>query len=282
MRTILEILNLSADYLKQKGIDNSRRQAEELLSQALDVERIGLYLQFDRPMTDEELSKCRIWLQRRALGEPLQYISGKVEFYGCQIKVSPAVLIPRQETELLVDKVAKELTLQKLEDKVLWDVCCGSGCIGIAIKKRFPELKVCLTDISPEALAVARENAKDNDVDVAFFEGDLLGPINDGSADYIVCNPPYVASGELSTLDIEVRKYEPKLALVGGDTGLDFYDRLALALPRVLKSGGRAWLEIGAKQGEGVQRAFQAPCWKKSCVENDWSGHERFFSLEIE
>lgn len=282
MRTILEILNLTADYLKQKGIENARRQAEELLSQALDIERIALYTQFDRPLTEAELSRCRSWLQRRAQGEPLQYIAGQVDFYDCRIKVTPAVLIPRQETEILVDKVVKDLELQQLEGRVLWDVCCGSGCIGIAIKKRYPLLKVSLTDISSEALAVARVNAKDNAVDVEIVEGDLLQPIADSSADYLVCNPPYVAKGELPTLDIEVRQHEPQMALVGGDSGIEFYERLAKELPRVLKPGGRVWLEIGDKQGVAIKRLFQDPCWKKCCLENDWSGRERFFSLEIE
>lgn len=282
MRTILDILNLSTEYLKQKGIDNSRRQAEELLSQALGVDRMSLYLQFDRPLVDEEVNRCRLWLQRRGQGEPLQYISGKVDFFDCQIKVTSAVLIPRQETEILVDKIAKELAGQTLADKVLWDICCGSGCIGIALKKRFPELQVVLSDISSAALAIARENAKNNAVNVDFLEGDLLEPFKEKFADFVVCNPPYVANAELTTLDVEVRDHEPKMALIAGETGLEFYHRLAKDLPRVLKPGGKVWLEIGTGQGAAVQKAFEGPCWKKRSVEKDWSDHERFFSLEIE
>lgn len=282
MRTILEILNLSTEYLKQKGVENSRRQAEDLLSQALGLDRISLYLHFDRPLVDAELARCRDWLQRRAKGEPLQYISGKVEFFDCQIKVTPAVLIPRQETEILVDKIAKELATHSLSDKVLWDVCCGSGCIGIALKKRFPELQVCLSDISAPALGVARENARNNAVDVEFIEGDLLVPFKGRNADFIVCNPPYIADCELATLDGEVRDHEPRLALIGGKTGLEFYQRLAQDLPAVLKPKGKVWLEIGTGQGAALQKLFQEPRWNKCCVENDWSGHERFFSLEIE
>lgn len=282
MRTILEILTLATDYLKQKGIQNPRRQAEELLSQALGLERMGLYLDFDRPVIDNELVRCRAWLQRRGQGEPLQYISGQMEFFDCQIKVTPAVLIPRQETEILVDKISKELEKISLKNKVLWDVCCGSGCIGIALKKRFPELRICLSDISSAALDIAKENAVTNEVDVECFQGDLLNPFKGKVADFIVCNPPYVTKKEHETLDIEVRDYEPKQALIAGESGLEFYYRLANDLPELLMSKGRVWLEMGTGQGSAIQKAFQASCWKTCCVESDWSGHERFFSLEIE
>lgn len=282
MRTILEILNLSTDYLTRKGIIQPRLQAEELISQALGLKRMDLYLQFDRPLIDEELSKCRDWLQRRGQGEPLQYIHGQVEFFNCVIKVTPAVLIPRQETEVLVDKVAKALAQETLAGKVLWDLCCGSGCMGIALKKRFPELIVCLSDISPDALAVAEENARNNGVEVELLKGDLLAVFNNKTSDFIVCNPPYVSEKEFTTLDTEVREYEPRQALISGKTGLEFYERLARELPPHLNPGSKVWFEIGKGQGKALQKLFQDPFWKKSCVENDWSGHERFFSLEIE
>lgn len=283
MRTILEILNLSTDYLTRKGIAQPRLQAEELVSQSLNIKRMDLYIQFDRPLVDEELAKCRAWLQRRGQGEPLQYIHGQVEFFDCMIKVTPAVLIPRQETEILVDKIAKILTQKtSLKGKVLWDLCCGSGCMGIALKKRFPELTVCLSDISPEALAIAIENINSNAVEVELLEGDLLLPFKDRSSDFIVCNPPYISEKEFSSLDVEVRVHEPRQALVSGESGLEFYERLARELPSHLNHGSKVWFEIGTNQGEAVQKLFQGAFWKKSWVENDWSGHERFFSLEIE
>ena len=158
MHTVIEILKLSTEFLKQKGIENSRRQAEDLLGDALGVGRMGLYLEHDRPLTESELNKCREWLKRRGNGEPLQYIAGKVEFFGCSLIVTPEVLIPRQETEILIDKIVQKLSTIDLEGKILWDVCCGSGCIGIALKKKFPKLHVALSDISAEALAVAKKN----------------------------------------------------------------------------------------------------------------------------
>lgn len=283
MRTILEILKLSADYLSKKGISQPRLQAEELISQSLGIKRMDLYIQFDRPLNNEEVEKCRNWLQRRAQGEPLQYIQGWVDFFDCRIKVTPAVLIPRQETEILVDKIAKILSkYETLKDKVLWDICCGSGIIGIALKNRFNELTVCCSDISPEALVVAKENAKSNGVDIEFLEGDLFLPFKGRKTDFVVCNPPYISEKEFISLDCEVRDHEPRQALIGGETGLEFYQRLSHELPNHLNPGSKVWFEIGTAQGKGVQRLFEGDFWKHSCVENDWSGHERFFSLEIE
>ena len=282
MRTILEVLNLSTDYLQKKGMQSAKRQAEELIGEALKVGRMGLYMQFDRPLTDSELDLCRGWLKRRGEGEPLQYISGQVEFFDCQIKVTPAVLIPRQETEILVDKIVKKLAACSLADKELWDVCCGSGCIGIALKKRFPELRVVLSDLSPAALEIAKENARQNQVEVEFLQGDLLAPFSGRHVDFVVSNPPYVTDKEFLSLETEVRVHEPRLALVSGESGVEFYQRLANDLPAFLKSQGKAWFEIGDGQGKAVQQIFLAVGFQGCAVECDWSGRERFFSLENE
>src|ERR1700688_1627240 len=186
MKTLGEILTLSAEFLQKRGIDRPRRQVEELLSFVLKLPRIELYMQYDRPMIEAELIQLREAVKRRAEGEPWQYIAGEVEFLGCRIKVNKNVLIPRQETEILADRILKELPTTPVE---IWDVCTGSGCIGIALKKKRPDCKVILSDISPEALAVAKENAEKNGVEVELLQGDLLGPFH-GKADIIVCNPP--------------------------------------------------------------------------------------------
>jgi release factor glutamine methyltransferase len=286
MRTILEILNLSTSYLKENGVDHARRQAEELVSEALGISRIDLYLEHDRPLAEAELNRTRSWLKRRAKGEPLAYIVGSVQFFGCQIQVTPQVLIPRQETEILVDLVAKKLKECSkecsLEGKVLWDICCGSGCLGISLKKTFPDLKIVLSDLSHSALAVAKQNAHSNQQDVEFLQGDLLNPFEGRKADFIICNPPYVAEGEVEQLDREVRQFEPHLALIGGVTGVEFYERLANDLPHYLFPRAKVWLEIGHDQGNTIQKLFKGSYWKNSFVQNDWSGKERFFSLEIE
>lgn len=282
MKTILEILTLSAAYLEEGGIQNARRQAEELLADALGLKRVDLYLEFERPLTEAEMAICRSRLLRRRKGEPLQYIQGDVFFHDCQIRVNPNVLIPRQETEILVSNIIKELQSQSLEEKILWDVCCGSGCIGISLKKRFPQLRVILSDLSQEALELAKQNAELNEVDVEIRHGDLLQPFADERCHFFVCNPPYIPSANFHALDKEVRDFEPIMALIGGPTGLEFYKRLANELSTCLFPSGKVWLEIGHGQGNSINEIFNAGKWKKKRIENDWAGLERFFSLEIE
>ena len=281
MHSLLEVLKLSADYLSRNGISHARRQVEELLCDALEMDRMHLYLQFDRPLQETELEKIRSWLKRRAKGEPLAYISGMVHFYGCKLHITRDVMIPRQETEILIDRISKELHEVSLEGKVLWDLCCGSGYIGIALKKAHPQLQIVLSDISEAALAVAKRNAEENHVSVELLQGDLLKPFEGRKADFFVCNPPYVSEAELRLLDKEVREYEPHLALVGGKNGMEFYIRLAAELPYYLNSGAKVWFEIGAEQGEAVLSLFQAPYWKNGSVKKDWAGKDRFFSLEF-
>ncbi len=282
MKTLLEIVNLSSDFLEKKGIKNGRREAIDLISFSLDIRPLDLYVQFDRPLNDDELEKCRSLLKRRAAGEPIQYIRGKVDFFDCILNVRQDVLIPRQETEILVDSIATLLAKEERAEKLLVDMCCGSGCIGIALKRRFPEIEVVLSDLSPKALVVARENAALNEVEVEFCEGDFLEPLKGRAAHYFVCNPPYVSEAEFSELEVEVRNYEPKMALVAEDQGLAFYKQLAKALPQLLVQGGKMWLEIGSKQGEAVLDIFKECSAKKMELLKDWSGHDRFFFLELE
>ncbi len=282
MKTVLEILKLSTAYLTDHQVQNPRREAEELLAYALHLSRLDLYLQFDRPLMETELAVCRGYLQRRGKGEPFQYIKGEVSFLECSISLNHAVLIPRHETELLADKIAQALSKEELDGKTLLDLCCGSGCLGIALKKRFPILNVILSDISPSALAVARLNAERNEVDLSFLEGDLLAPFKNRRAHFIVCNPPYVSEEEFPSLDREVRQFEPKIALVGGRTGFEFYERLAIALPDALVPHGKVWMEVGATQGERLRQIFNHSSWKNSEIQKDLSGNDRFFLLEIE
>ena len=282
MKQLLEVLSLSVAYLQKKGIVNPRRQAEDLLCDVFGMDRLKLYLEFERPLTEDEVSICRDRLLRRAQGEPLQYIHGQVEFYGCSLIVNPSVLIPRQETEILVDLIVKVLEKQELKGKCLWDICCGSGCIGIALKKRFPELQVTLSDISSKALHVARQNAEKNNTEIRFLEGDLLAPFFEEKTHYLVCNPPYISDAEYAATDKEVRLYEPKGALASGVTGIEFYERLAKELPRHLYPHSLAWFEIGFSQGEQVSRLFKDVFWKSKRAEKDWAGNDRFFFLENE
>jgi release factor glutamine methyltransferase len=271
MMIVLEIIRRSETYLAEKGIERPRREAEDVIADVLNVKRLDLYLQFDRPLSESELPALRLAIQRRANREPAAYIAGQVVFADLTLKVTPDVLIPRPETEILVEKISKTLQGKDLANHVLWDMCCGSGCIGLALKKRFPDLKVFLSDLSEKALAVAKQNAKG---DVLFMHGDLFEPFAGMQCDFFVCNPPYVAEADYVNLAPEVLQ-EPKNALVGGQDGLEFYRQIAANLKKFLKPGGLAWLELGSGQGELVKKIFHASAL--SCYfEKDWSGHDRF------
>lgn len=269
MKTIGEILKLSGEFLAEKKIPQPRRTAEELIGHVLQLKKMELYLQFDKPIIDQELNVIRELLKRAVKGEPIAYILGEVAFFHCRIRVDERVLIPRPETEILVEKMAGEI-----KQGVLWDLCAGSGCIGIALKKACPALQVTLSDLSPKALALARDNAKMNAVDVRLLEGDLFDPFLGEKADIIVCNPPYISEAEYRTLDPSVKDFEPKMALVAGETGLEFYERLQKELPKYLNPNGKVFFEIGATQGGSLQKLFP-----QGKIYKDWSNLDRFFSI---
>lgn len=275
MKTLGEVLKLSTAFLSERNIERPRRFAEELLAHLLQKKRIDIYLQFDLPIQEAELAILREWLKRAAKHEPVEYLTREVEFLDCKIKVDRRVLIPRQETEILADHI-----LKRCKGTTLWDICCGSGAIGISLKKKKPELLVSSSDISEEALSLAKENGKLNGVEIEWIQGDLLTPFHGRLADMVVCNPPYLSSKEYIEADPSVRNFEPELALLGGEKGVEFYERLASDLPEHLKSGSQVFLEIGALQGDLVKQIFNSNCWAKQELLLDWSGKSRFFFLE--
>lgn len=283
MKSIGEILLLAARFLKERGVEHPRRDVEELLASFLRCKRLDLYLHFDLPLEEKELEALRNAIKRRAKGEPLQYILGEMEFFGAQFLLSPAVLIPRPETEILVSIVAKCFCANEAQEQstILWDLCCGSGVIGISLKKKFPWLTVVLSDLSKDALAIADQNANKNQVEVTLLAGDLFAPLVGKRADLIICNPPYISAGDFAQISPSVRDFEPKLALVGGEDGLVFYRRLAGEAPAFLNPGGRLYLEIGYDQGEAVSKIFSHEPWKAGRLEQDWAGKDRFFFVEI-
>ncbi len=282
MKTLGEVLTLSTDFLKEKECKRSRRIAEELIGYILKLKRLDLYMQFDRPLVEIELEELRSLLKRAVKGEPLEYITGEVSFYDCAIAVSPHVLIPRPETEILVDLACKQLKQMPLQGKIAWDLCTGSGCIGIAVKKACPDLEMVLSDISEDALSVAEANAQSNQVQVEIVQGDLFAPFASRKADFIFCNPPYISNKEYLNLDESVKDFEPKTALVAEEDGLAFYRLLKESLPKYLNPGGWVFLELGTGQGEALLNLFSGPQWKGARVEKDWAGHDRFFFLEFE
>ncbi|MBX9743855.1 MAG: peptide chain release factor N(5)-glutamine methyltransferase [Chlamydiales bacterium] len=279
MKTIRELLSLSTVFLQEKGVFQPRRQAEELLAHALQLQRMDLYLQHDRPLEEAELDLFRQWIQRKAKHEPTEYILEKIDFYHCTFQLNSSALIPRPETEILVDLISRRFREIDVSGRVLWDVCCGSGCIGISLKKAFPALTVVLSDLSSEVLSLAACNARLNGVEVTLRKGDLLKPFQGEKADYITCNPPYISQKEYAALDRSVRTFEPQIALIGGERGTEMYERLAEELPSYLKEKGQVFFEIGAAQGSALKEIFSLP-WARFSLNQDWSGRDRFFFLE--
>jgi release factor glutamine methyltransferase len=223
---VRELITRSASWLHDKGIESSRLEAELLLAHVLDVERLRLYLDADRPLVDAEVEPYRDLIKRRARGEPVAYLTGKKEFYGIAFEVTPDVLVPRPETELIVDRA------RALKPKRILEIGTGSGCIAVACAVRLPEASIVATDISPEALDVARRN--DTTGRVEFRLGDLFDPV-EGKFDLIVSNPPYVADGAATP---NVEAHEPHVALFAGADGLDILRRLLPEAARHLEPGG--------------------------------------------
>ncbi len=253
--TVLKILRWTADYFAGKGIDSSRLEAELLLAATLDLDRVGLYVNFDRPLDAAELAAFRERVQRRAEREPIQYILGEAEFWSLPFNVSPAVLVPRADTEILVEEA-----LARLEDAAqLLDVGTGSGAIAIALAHEKTQLLVTALDCSEPALEVARANAERNGVAerVTCLVGDLAD-LPPGPFTMVVSNPPYIPTRDWQQLMPEVRDYEPRLALDGGDDGLEAYRQLARQVGHVLTPGGWLLVEVGINQAADVSALFTA------------------------
>ena len=235
-------------------------EAELLFTEILGWDRASLYLNKDLPLNKDKASLISSVLKRRVLGEPLPYILAKTEFMGLEFKLTKAVLIPRQETEILVEtvlKVAYGVQGTVYSAKIL-DLGTGSGCIAVSLAKYLPQCQIDALDISAGALAVARENAKLNQVKVNFIQSDLFynTELQLATYDIIVSNPPYVASQDLKQLQVEI-SYEPSRALDGGEDGLDFYRRIINESPKYLKPGGLLILETGFRQRFSIEKIFQ-------------------------
>jgi len=270
--TVLKVLQWTADYLSQKGVENGRRDSELLLCATLDLDRVGLYLNYDRPLSPAELTAFRERVGRRARREPLQHILGRTEFWALPFLVTPAVLIPRGDTEVLVEEALKRVA----GPCSILDVGTGSGAIAIALAHELPAAAVTAVDISAEALAVAAENARGNGVEgrVSFLQADL-GALPVGPYDLIVANPPYIPAGALAGLMPEVRDFEPHLALNGGGDGLDCYRRLMPAATACLKPAGWLLLEVGCGQAPQVLELLRETGFDERFAARDLAGIER-------
>lgn len=250
--TSLKLIAWTQEYLANKGVDNARREAEWLLCAATGLDRVGLYLNFEKPLNPDELAAYRSMVVRRGKREPLQHLLGTQEFAGLDFEVTPAVLIPRHDTETVLEEALTRGT----DAKCLLDIGTGSGCLAITLALRLPAAAVTAVDISASALVVARRNAERLGAPVEFLEGSLFEPVHGRTFDLIISNPPYIPTAEIEQLQPEVRDYDPRLALDGGLDGLNFYATLIPQAINYLNSGSWLLLEIGAGQEADVQRLF--------------------------
>lgn len=288
--TILKLLQWTVDYFRKKGIDSPRSEAEVLLAHTLGLRRIDLYLRYDQPLDPDELAAFREIVRRRAAREPSQYITGHREFWSLDFDVNPSVLIPRPETEILVEK-AVDCILERGYRRVL-EIGTGSGAIIVSIAHEVSILDFCVaTDLSYEAITVARRNAvKHNVADrINFVVADLFSAFRDDvSFDLIVSNPPYVSDEEYKTLPPEIRNHEPAMALLGG--GVDGLDKIKSILVegwQRLSSGGMMLIEIGSNQGDKVTAFFKSMISLRKSdshyryeIIKDYTGLDRVFCVE--
>lgn len=307
---ILDAVRYSLERLEKAGVDDPLTDAEMLVFNAARAERLSAYI--DNPEIGGGLfSKIKRLTARRGSGEPLQYIIGHVEFCGLTISVGKGVLIPRPETELLVEEALKTAKREALNVKrndsgakdgpsgddagliefspftphpslSVLDLCTGSGCIALALAKKLPEAKVFGTDISAKALRYARKNAAAHNIcNVTFKKGDLFGPLNKGARfDLIVSNPPYIVTSDIDGLQREIRQWEPKNALDGGADGLDFMRAILSGAPARLKEGGIVILELGYGQADEVSEMARQHGFGNVLVIDDFAGVGRILKAE--
>jgi release factor glutamine methyltransferase len=269
--TLAEVLKGATEYLAGRGIDTARVDAELLLARALGLARIELYTQHDRPLTEAERTAARELVQRRGRREPLAYVLGDWDFRRLTLKTDPRALVPRPETEIVVERCLA--LLGEIEAPRIVDVGTGTGAIALALKQERPDAIVVATDISADALALARENAAANELDVRFVEGDLLAEVN-GPLDLVVSNPPYVGAEELDALEPEVRDWEPRGALV--DDGQTV--RLARAARAVLE--GWIVLELHEERAQAVSDELAKLGYRGVSIELDLAGRERVLEAQ--
>ncbi len=273
--TIRKVLGWTAQRFEKEDIDAPRLTAEILLAHTLKLDRVKLFMEFDRPLQKGELAEYRALIQRRMQFEPTQYLTGFKDFYNRRFSVDPRVLIPRPETELLVEAVLRLLP-SDVPSRVL-DLCTGSGCIGVTIAAERPQASVWVTDVSKGACEIAAANAEVHQVAsrVTVLSGDLFGAVQGGARfDVVVSNPPYIKRSDLPGLQKEVRK-EPTEALDGGDDGLEFMRRIANGSRAALKRGGWLALEIGDEQGDAVKQVLTRAGYHAVRIDKDLSRLDR-------
>lgn len=281
--TVLDVLQRSAAYLTERGVESPRLNAELIVSHVLKKPRLRLYLEFDHAVPEADLAVARELVRRRGRREPLQHLTGTTGFLNLNLEVTSEVLVPRPETEVLA-----QLAILKLKEipedsaPIALDFGTGSGCLAIALAQAVPNAEIHALDISQPALAVARKNATSNRTErIQFHAGDgfsaLAGWVPDLRRRFslVVTNPPYIPTSEIATLEPEVRDHDPRIALDGGPDGLAFYRRLALEAADWLRPGGGLLAEFGDGQAPALKELFESSGWKTEAIEKDLSGRDR-------
>ena len=275
--SIKRVLAWATDDFKRRGNKSARLDAELLLGEALGFDRIKLIVEAERPLAEGELGRYRELIKRRRVGEPIAYILGRREFFALPMVVDRRVLIPRPDTEVLVESALSGTQAQHLYGRML-DLCTGSGCVAIAFAKARPTWRVTAVDVSSDAASVARENVRRAGVvhNLAVLEGDLFAPLPEGARfELITANPPYIPSADIAGLDADVRDFEPRLALDGGADGLDVTRRIIAAAARYLSPGGLLAMEGGFDQAPAVASLLAAAGYTDITRAKDLAGIER-------
>ena len=272
---ILKAIREATRLFEHAGVPVPRLTAEVLLCHVLEVGKSFLYAHPEQRLQSEQLQVLRAGVERRCRGEPTQYITGVQEFHGLDFTVTPDVLIPRPETEHLVE----EALARAQGAQTILDVGTGSGCLAVSIKKNLPSAKVVASELSRAALRVAAENARRLRSPVEFVRADLVEAFSAGSFDMVVCNPPYVPLADLPGLQRELRS-EPSLALFGGEDGLQVYQKFTSTVARILKPGGWLLLELGYRTRQAVEALLTGGDWQQPAVKADLAGIDRVLAVQ--
>jgi release factor glutamine methyltransferase len=274
---IRKLLTWAAPYLEAHRQKAPRLSAELMLGKVLNLSRLQLYLNYDRPLSARELADFKALLLRRKAGEPLAYISGNIEFFGLNLRVGPGVLIPRPESEHVVEAALSFARAHQLTSPSILDLCTGCGAIALALAANLPDAEIWAADLSPQALQYAQDNARSLNLadKIHFLQGDLWQPLRGLRFDIITANPPYVSAGEWRELAQEVKGYEPQTALLGGNDGLDVIRAIIAEAAGYLR-GGLLAVELGAGQAAAaLQAAEQAGGFAHITLRPDLAGHQR-------
>ena len=277
---VIDLIGWTEKYFLSKGLENGRNIGEILLQNLLDCKRVELYFGSEKQLTQDTIKTFHSWIQRLIKNEPLQYITGTIEFYGLELMITPAVFIPRPETERVVD-IALQILKTVISPKIL-DVGTGSGCIAIALANELPEASVTGIDIDPNMLKLAQKNADLHKINnIIFKQMDIQKEIPKESYNLIVSNPPYIPLNEISDLEKNIKDFEPHIALTDGADGLTFYHRLASVASKILHSNGYLIMEVG--QGNHPQKAlklFKNNAFASNKLIQDYNGDDRVLKVQ--